>query len=79
MSGPVIGIDLGGTKVAAAALDGGTLGESVVEPTDGCSTDALLDQLVEIVERTRGAGRSRRSGSACRRWSSSTPGGSSPR
>jgi glucokinase len=50
----VVGIDLGGTKVAAAELHGTILGESVVEPTDCADTDGLLDQLVGIVGRARG-------------------------
>jgi glucokinase len=50
----VVGIDLGGTKVAAAELDGRTLAQSVIEPTDCSSTQTLLDQLVAIVARARG-------------------------
>ena len=53
MNQTVVGIDLGGTKVALAELDGTSLGESVLEPTDTSNTDALLDQLVALVERTR--------------------------
>jgi glucokinase len=49
----VIGVDLGGTKIAAALLDGRGLGESVVQPTDLSSSDALIDQLVQIVQDTR--------------------------
>jgi glucokinase len=49
----VVGIDLGGTKVAAALLtgeNGGTnVAESVVHPTELSSTAALLDQLTAIV------------------------------
>jgi glucokinase len=53
MNQTVVGIDLGGTKVALAELDGTSLGESVLEPTDTSDTAALLDQLVALVERTR--------------------------
>ncbi|HSO97512.1 MAG TPA: ROK family protein [Solirubrobacteraceae bacterium] len=53
MNQTVVGIDLGGTKVALAELDGTSLGESVLEPTDTSDTTALLDQLVALVERTR--------------------------
>jgi glucokinase len=49
----VVGVDLGGTKVAAAALRGRELGESVVKPTVLSSSDALIAQLVDLV---RGAG-----------------------
>ncbi len=45
----VVGIDLGGTKVAVAALHGGRLGDVAQEPTKLSSADELLDQLVEMV------------------------------
>jgi glucokinase len=45
-----IGVDLGGTKLALAHLEGDELGESVVQPTDCASADALIDQLVEMVQ-----------------------------
>jgi glucokinase len=60
MSAAFVGIDLGGTKVAAAALShdfdahpplaGGELGESVTHPSELSSSDALIDQLVRVVE-----------------------------
>jgi glucokinase len=50
MTGPFVGVDLGGTKVAAAALSGGELGESVLRPSELSSTDVLIDQLVELVQ-----------------------------
>jgi glucokinase len=46
----VIGVDLGGTKVIAAPLSGARLGESVMKPTTLSSADALIDQLVELVQ-----------------------------
>jgi glucokinase len=63
-----VGVDLGGTKIAVAALtvggepedattplgcDRGELGESVVRPTDLSSSDALIDQLVDLVEEVK--------------------------
>ena len=48
MSAPVIGIDVGGTKVAAAMLQGHELGESLVQPTELGSGEELIDQIVEI-------------------------------
>jgi len=48
-----LGIDVGGTKVAAAALVGGRLGEPLVRPTDTASTDALVEQIVASVEAVR--------------------------
>jgi glucokinase len=54
-SGPeVVGIDVGGTKIAAARLSGRTLGESVMVPTDLSSADQIIEQIVEAVERCRG-------------------------
>jgi glucokinase len=47
----VVGVDLGGTKVAAARLHDGRLGESCVQSTKRCSATALIDQLVELVGR----------------------------
>jgi glucokinase len=49
----VIGVDLGGTKVAVALLRSGSLGESVLQPTNLSSSAALIDQLVSMVEGVR--------------------------
>jgi glucokinase len=49
----VIGVDLGGTKVAVAPLRGGVLRDSVLKPTDLSSAEALIDQLVAMVEGIR--------------------------
>lgn len=49
----VIGVDLGGTKVAAARLRGADLSESVLEPTQLSSKDALIDQLTALVDDVR--------------------------
>jgi glucokinase len=46
----VLGIDLGGTKIACAQLNGETLSESRLQPTELSSAEALLDQLVAIVK-----------------------------
>lgn len=51
----VIGVDLGGTKVAVAPLRGITLGDSLLRPTDRSGTDALIDQLVDMIQ-TAGQG-----------------------
>lgn len=53
---PVIGLDLGGTKVAAAALRDGELGASTTRPTDLSSADALLAQISAIVHEARAGG-----------------------
>jgi glucokinase len=54
IAGQFIGVDVGGTKVAAALLERGEPGESHVVPTELGSTDALIDQLVEAIEEVRG-------------------------
>jgi glucokinase len=41
----VVGVDVGGTKVCVAALDGTILSEPAIAPTDTSSTAALIDQL----------------------------------
>jgi len=46
---PVVGVDLGGTKVAAATLCGARLSTPLIERTITTSTDALVDQLVGAV------------------------------
>jgi glucokinase len=45
-----IGVDVGGTKVAVASLEDGVLGEVRSRPTVKESPDALVDQLVEVIE-----------------------------
>jgi glucokinase len=49
----VVGVDLGGTKVAVAALRGDKLGESTLRPTDLSGSDALVEQLAEMVDEVR--------------------------
>jgi glucokinase len=45
----IIGVDVGGTKVAAAALEGGMLGEVSLTATETHETERFLDQLTDIV------------------------------
>jgi glucokinase len=52
----VIGVDLGGTKVAVASLRGRELGESKMDQTDTSSTDALIEQLVTSINEVRSDG-----------------------
>ena len=52
----VVGVDLGGTKVAAAALVGRELSDSSLLQTDCSSSDAVVDQLVEVVGSARPQG-----------------------
>ena len=54
MSPSVVGVDLGGTKVAVASLSGGELSESMLRPTELSDSAALIDQLVELVAEARG-------------------------
>jgi glucokinase len=51
----VIGVDLGGTKIAVARLAGRDLADSTLAPTNLNSADALIDQLVGLVQDCRGA------------------------
>lgn len=44
-----IGVDIGGTKVATAVLDGSTLSTPKAVPTQISSTTALLDQLTDVI------------------------------
>ncbi|MGH2842481.1 MAG: ROK family protein, partial [Solirubrobacteraceae bacterium] len=53
----VIGIDVGGTKVAATLLGPGGLGEHKQQPTELDSTDALIAQFVELVGEAAGGER----------------------
>jgi glucokinase len=48
----VIGVDVGGTKVAVAPLEDGVLGDVHTRPTEKSSPDALVDQLVEAIEQS---------------------------
>ena len=50
MSGRIIGVDVGGTKIAAAALEDGRLGEVSLTATETHETERFLDQLGDIVE-----------------------------
>jgi glucokinase len=50
----VIGVDLGGTKIAVARLEDRQLSESTLEPTQRSGPDALINQLVEMIESCRG-------------------------
>jgi glucokinase len=49
VSRSVVGVDLGGTKVAAAALRDCELGDSTLQPTELGSSDALVAQLIALV------------------------------
>jgi glucokinase len=50
----VVGVDLGGTKIAFACFDGHQLADSAIIPTDISSSEALIEQLVAGVLRCRG-------------------------
>ncbi|MBA3328588.1 MAG: ROK family protein, partial [Solirubrobacterales bacterium] len=51
----LIGVDVGGTKVAVAVLEDTTLHEAHVEPTDTDDASELIDQLVGTIERAGAA------------------------
>jgi glucokinase len=50
----VIGLDLGGTKIAVARLRGTELSESTIEPTELSSQEALIEQLARMIGECRG-------------------------
>jgi glucokinase len=54
MGDRLIGVDVGGTKISAAALADGVLTAPALEPTRLDSSAGLLDQLVDVVRRTAG-------------------------
>jgi glucokinase len=49
VSDRIIGVDVGGTKIAAAALEGGVLGEVSMTATETADTERFLDQLAAVV------------------------------
>lgn len=49
MTERLIGVDVGGTKIAVAASDGPTATEPAIQPTDTSSSDALVAQLERAV------------------------------
>jgi glucokinase len=51
----VVGVDLGGTKIAFACFDGHALADSTIVPTDTSDSDRLIEQLVEGVGQCRGS------------------------
>ena len=50
MSDEFIGVDVGGTKIAVAVLEGGELSEARIVPTNQASQDALVEQLALAIE-----------------------------
>jgi glucokinase len=46
----LIGVDVGGTKVSVAVLEDGRFSEPEITPTDLSSSDALVEQLVGVIE-----------------------------
>jgi glucokinase len=51
----LIGVDVGGTKVAVATLDEARLSDPIVRPTAGSSAEALVEEIVAGVEGARSA------------------------
>ncbi len=51
MTQRLIGVDVGGTKVSVATLDGSELSETELHPTVLDDEEGLIDQLVELVRR----------------------------
>jgi glucokinase len=46
----LIGVDVGGTKVSVAVLEDGRLSDPAITPTHLSSSDALVDQLVDLID-----------------------------
>jgi glucokinase len=55
LSGHLIGVDVGGTKVAVATLEDENLSSSRVQPTEASSADGLVEEIVAAVESVRNA------------------------
>ena len=53
MSDQFIGVDVGGTKIAVAVLEGGELSEARIVPTNQASQEALVEQLALPRSRAR--------------------------
>ncbi len=53
MDGQVIGLDVGGTKIASATLENGKLTTRELVKTDVSDSDALVAQLVELIDNLR--------------------------
>lgn len=54
MSEEYVGVDVGGTKIAAARLSGGELSGHTLEPTDAETAEAMVDEICAVVEGVRG-------------------------
>ena len=57
MAKPTVGVDLGGTKVLAAVVDGSDVGESIKRPTPTDGPEAVVAAIAEMVEELGGAHR----------------------
>lgn len=53
VSGHLIGVDVGGTKVAVATLEDETLEGPRVQPTEASNADGLIDEIVSAVDLVR--------------------------
>ncbi len=54
LAGPLIGVDLGGTKLAIATFDGAALSESTLLPTSSESSRALIEELAGAIKTAGG-------------------------
>jgi glucokinase len=53
LSGQLIGVDVGGTKVAVATLENERLSDPVVQPTQASSAEDLLGEIIGAIESAR--------------------------
>src|SRR4051812_9708111 len=51
--GQLIGVDVGGTKVAVATLEHGRLSDSLMRPTEVSSAEGLVDEIAAAVGEVR--------------------------
>jgi glucokinase len=56
LSGHLIGVDVGGTKVAVATLEDEQMSAATVQPTEASNADGLVEEIVAAVEGVRMAG-----------------------
>jgi glucokinase len=52
----VVGVDVGGTKVVVARVRGRELSDSLMKPTELGDSDALVEQLISMIEEVRDDG-----------------------
>jgi glucokinase len=52
MSDKYIGVDVGGTKIAVAVIDGAEIDHRGIQPTNAKASDDLVDEICSLIERS---------------------------